>query len=266
MARKLIVEVVLDSAAYSRQVKKAQATTSAFSKDIERVGRGSAAATLGFRGLGRAVAFASGWFIGGAGLAAGVKASFDEMANAQKVAAQTAAVLKSTGGVAGVTARNVDTLAKSLMNLSGVDDEAIQSAENLLLTFTNIRSDAFEPATKAALNMSVALGEDLQTAALQVGKALQDPINGITALRRAGVNFTAAQRTMISTLVASGQTVEAQRIILHELTKEFGGSAAAAGKTLPGQLNILKQNILNLAGAIASKLNPALDDLAKKAN
>src|SRR3954452_22869841 len=225
MARKLIVEVVLDSAAYTRQVKKAQATTSAFSKDIEKVGRGSAAATLGFRGLGRSVAFASGWFIGGAGLAAGAKAAFDEMGDAQKVAAQTAAVLKSTGGVAGVTARNVNTLATSLMNLSGVDDEAIKSAQNLLLTFTNIRGQAFQPATRAALDMSVALGEDLQTAALQVGKALHHPIRGIPALRRAGVNFTAGQQTMIRTLVSSGQTMEAQRIILHELTKEFGGSA-----------------------------------------
>src|SRR5262245_27315337 len=197
MARKLIVEVVLDAAAYNRQIKQATATTTRFSKDLEKTGRGAAAATVGFRGLGRAAAFASGWFLGGAGLAAGVKAAFGEMENAQKVSAQTAAVLKSTGGVAGVTAKQVDTLATSLMNLSGVDDEAIKSAENLLLTFTNIQKDAFAPATKAALDMSVALGEDLQTAALQVGKALQDPVRGITALRRTGVEFTAGQQRMI---------------------------------------------------------------------
>src|SRR4051812_50164931 len=129
MARKLIVEVVLDSAAYSRQVKKATATTSAFSKDLEKVGRGSAAATLGFRGLGRAVAFASGWFIGGAGLAAGVKAAFDEMAEAQKVAAQTAAGLKSTGGVAGGTARDGDTLGKARGKPSRVRHRGSPAAE-----------------------------------------------------------------------------------------------------------------------------------------
>jgi len=266
VARKLVVEVVLDSAAYSRQIKQAQAHTSGFTKDLEKVGRGSTAATLGFRGLGRSVAFASSWFIGGAGLGAAVKASFDEMSNAQKVSAQTAAVLKSTGGAAGVTAKQVDELGTSLMNLSGVDDEVIKSAENLLLTFTNISNEAFAPATKAALDMSVALQEDLQTAALQVGKALQDPIKGITTLRRAGVNFTAQQQTLLRTLVQSEQTLDAQKIILHELTREFGGSAEAAGKTLPGQLNILKQNVLNLGGAIAKTLNPALTNLATKTN
>src|SRR4029077_9388015 len=160
-------------------------------------------ATLGFRGLGRSVGFASGWFLGGAGLAAGAKAAVAEVESAQKGSEQPAAVVRSRGGAAGVTAKQVDDLAGSLMNLSGVDDEVIKSAENLLLTFTNIKSDAFEPATRAALDMSVALQEDLQTAALQVGKALQDPIKGITALRRAGVAFTAGQQRLIASLVAS---------------------------------------------------------------
>jgi hypothetical protein len=71
---------------------------------------------------------------------------------------------------------------------------------------------------------------------------------------------------LIRTLVSTGQTLDAQKIILRELTREFGGSAAAAGKTLPGQLNILKQNVLNLGGAIAKVLNPALTGLATSTN
>ena len=71
----------------------------------------------------------------------------------QAAAAQTNAVLKSTGGIAGVTSKNVDDLAKSMLNLTGIDDEATQGAENLLLTFTNIRNvvgkgnDIFDQAT-----------------------------------------------------------------------------------------------------------------------
>ena len=109
--------------------------------------------------------------------------------------AQTNAVLKSTGGAANVTAKEVSSLAESLMQKSGVDDEAIASGENLLLTFTNIRNEAgkgndiFNQATGVMLDMSVALGQDMKTSAIQVGKALNDPIKGMTALQRVGVSL-----------------------------------------------------------------------------
>ena len=125
--------------------------------------------------------------------------------------AQTNAVLKSTGGVAGVTAQQVDELANSLLRKTGIDDEAIQSAENMLLTFTNVRNvvgdqgNIFDQATTAALDMSTAMGTDLQSAALRVGKALQDPIRGSTALRRVGVLLTKQQEAQIATLVKNGR-------------------------------------------------------------
>ena len=63
------------------------------------------------------------------------------MGEAQKVSAQTRAVLKSTGKAAKVSAKQVDQLAEALMTKSGVDDEVIKSGENMLLTFTNIRNE-----------------------------------------------------------------------------------------------------------------------------
>jgi phage-related minor tail protein len=133
------------------------------------------------------------------------------MAEGNRVMAQTNAVLKSTGGVAGVTAQQVDELANSLLRKTGIDDEAIQSAENMLLTFTNVRNvvgdqgNIFDQATTAALDMSTAMGTDLQSAALRVGKALQDPIRGSTALRRVGVLLTKQQEAQIATLVKNGR-------------------------------------------------------------
>ena len=120
-----------------------------------------------------------------------------------QVAAQTQAVLKSTGGSANVTAGDVDVLATSLSRLSGVDDEAIASAENLILTFKNVRNEVgegnaiFDRATLAALDLSKAAGGafgDLPTTAKQLAKALNDPVKGMTALGRAGVTFTASRR------------------------------------------------------------------------
>ena len=187
-----------------------------------------------------------------------------EFMEQQKVAAQTGAVLKSTGGIANVTAKQIGSLSTALMKKSGVDDEAIASGQNLLLTFTKIRNetgkgnDIFDQATVATLDLSVAMGKDLNSSAILVGKALNDPVKGATALSRAGVQLTQSQKDQIEAFVESGRVLEAQKIILRELTTQFGGSAEAAGKTLPGQLNILKQTFNNLAGELAATFLPGV--------
>lgn len=161
----------------------------------------------------------------------------------QKVTAQTAAVIKSTGDASGVTAQQVHDLAVSLQNQTAFSDDAVQSGENMLLTFTSIGKDIFPQATSTILDMSTALGQDLQSSAIQLGKALNDPINGVTALRRVGVQFTDSQKEQIKTLVDSGKTMDAQKLILQELQREFGGSAKAAGDTFAGQMERAKNQL-----------------------
>jgi phage-related minor tail protein len=176
----------------------------------------------------------AGLAVGAAGLAGAVKDSIGEYREAQKVGAQTNAVIKSTGGAAGVSAKHVGDLATAISKKAGIDDEAIQSGENLLLTFKGVRNevgkgnDIFDQATQTITDMSVSLKQGLKPSAIQVGKALNDPVKGITALGRVGVQFTEGQKKMIAGLVKSGDTLGAQKIILKELKSEFGGSAAAA--------------------------------------
>jgi hypothetical protein len=173
--------------------------------------------------------------LGVAGVAAvGLGVSFVKAAEeSQKVTRQTSAVVKSMGNVAHISADQVADLSEQLALKTGVDDEVIQSGENVLLTFGNIRNevgrgnDIFTQATKTALDMSVALGSDLQGANIQLGKALNDPIKGITALQRVGVSFTQDQKDQIEQLVKHNDMLGAQKIILEELGKEFGGSAEA---------------------------------------
>lgn len=204
------------------------------------------------------------------GLVKTIQIGTEEFMEQQKVAAQTGAVLKSTGGIAKVTADEISTLAESLMRKSGVDDEAIQSGQNLLLTFTKIRNeqgkgnDIFNQATRSMLDLSVAMGKDLNSSAILVGKALNDPVRGATALSRAGVQLTEGQREQIKAFVESGRVMDAQKIILRELETQFGGSAAAAGKTLPGQLNILRQTFSNLAGELVARFMPAVASAATR--
>jgi hypothetical protein len=189
--------------------------------------------------------------------------SVKEARESQKVNAQTAAVLKSTGNAAHITADQIGTLATSISNKTGIDDEAIQSSENMLLTFTNVRNevgkgnDIFNQATQTVTDMSVALGTDAKSSAIQLGKALNDPIKGITALTRVGVTFTAEQKKQIETMVKSGNILGAQKVILGELSKEFGGSAAA--QATAGEK--MATTWANFKEAIGTKLLPVLDKL-----
>lgn len=198
------------------------------------------------------------------GLGFAAKAGFSEFMEAEKVTAQTNAVLASTGGIAKVSAAEIERLSGSLMRKSGVDDEAIQSGQNMLLTFTKIRNETgagnkvFDAATKATLDLSVAMGKDMQSSAILVGKALNDPIKGVGALSKAGVQLTQTQKDTIKTMVDSGNTMGAQKIILKELETQFGGSANAAGKTFGGQINIAKQTLSNMAGEVIGRMIPAL--------
>lgn len=219
-------------------------------------------------GLGGIFKTAAGTALGFAGALGGiaaVKGAFNFIIGgameAQQVMAQTEAVLKSTGNVAGFTAQEINNMADELSKTRPIDDEVIQKAENLLLTFTNIGHDVFPQATKAILDMSVAMGQDLQSTTIQVGKALQSPVEGATALQRVGVRLSDSQKELIESLVAVGDTAGAQAIILRELETEFGGSAEAAGKTFPGQLKILMKQLNDVGEGIGLKLLPHMAKL-----
>ena len=198
------------------------------------------------------------------GLAAGLGLSVKEAMEAQQVQAQLEAVLKSTGGIAGVTAEQANKLATNLGNLTRFGDETVLSGENMLLTFTNIGKDVFPEATQTMLDMSQAMGQDVTASAMQLGKALNDPVQGVTALRRVGVQLTDAQEEQIKAMVESGDVMGAQKVILAELRKEFGGSAEAAGNTFAGQLDRLRNSFSNTAESVGNALLPSIQILADK--
>jgi hypothetical protein len=194
------------------------------------------------------------------GIGLGLGKMIDAAEESRRVMAQTESVIASTGGAAGVSAKSVADMANSLSRMTNFDDEAIQSGENLLLTFTKIGKDVFPEATKTMLDMSAALGQDLKGSAIQLGKALNDPIQGVTALRRVGVSFNDQQLQQIKTLQESGNLLGAQKIILSELKKEFGGSAVAVAdfKT------IFKNMVGNVVESIGTSLLPAVDGVLKQ--
>lgn len=194
-------------------------------------------------------------------LGAGLGYALSEAMEAEQGLAQLDAVLKSTGGAAGVTRDQAIGLADSLSEITRFSDDAILSGENLLLTFTGIGEDIFPQVVSTMLDMSTAMGQDLTSSATMLGKALNDPSQGLSALTRVGVVFTDEQKTMVEAMMAAGDVAGAQAIILAELQKEFGGSAEAAGATFGGQLDILKNSLSNVAESIGMSFLPLLKDL-----
>jgi len=203
-----------------------------------------------------AVAAAATAVVAGVGLA--LKSAWSAAEESAKIGRETERVLRTTGATAWTSADQVGELATSISELTGADDELIQSGANLLLTFTNIQNkagegnDVFDQATQLALDMSTALGTDMSSASIQLGKALNNPIKGITALSRAGVSFTEEQKAQIETMTQAGDVLGAQKIILAELSKEFGGAAEAAATPV----DRLKVKLGNLQEDIGSALIP----------
>jgi hypothetical protein len=206
----------------------------------------------------------------GVGVAAWAVSSVKALGEQEKAMAQTSAVIKSTGGAAHVSALQISEMANALEAKTGVDDMAIQKGQNLLLTFTNIKNgvgannDIFNQATKVMLDMSVAMGTDASGGAIQLGKALNSPKDGLTALTRVGVTFSEAQKAQITAMQAAGNVAGAQKIILAELNREFGGSAVAAGNTLPGAMAKAQNAMEDLGKAVFKDVMPALTAMANE--
>jgi hypothetical protein len=157
--------------------------------------------------------------------------------------ARMTAALKANGGQAGITSQEIQSMASSLQKVTTFGDEATISASALLLTFHQVRNemgkgnDIFNRTIKAAQDLSSALGIDLQSATMQLAKALENPIIGVGALARSGTTFTVQQKEMIKTLVESGRQLEAQAMILDEVEKLYKGTAETVAKTVSGQIS-----------------------------
>jgi hypothetical protein len=210
-------------------------------KDFQKIEGAGNKATFGLRTVDKAftngaknVAKYGGLLAAGLGLAA------TQMVKGAEVAKQAddrlVAVAKSMGlfGTQAqfVTARLIK-LADAQEYELGVTAETIKLTQAKLLTFKELAvtadevGGAFDRATVAAVDLAAAgFGEASQNAT-QLGKALNDPIKGITALARSGVTFTAQEKEKIKALVESGKMLEAQDTLLKAIETQVGGTAAS---------------------------------------
>jgi hypothetical protein len=217
--------------------------------------------------LGRNFAIA-GAAIAGAG--AIIAKNAQSLARIERINAQTAQTITSMGNASNISAKEVESLAGSLEALTATEAETIQEGANLLLTFRNIANqagagnDIFTQTTAIMVDMGRALNEGASASAIRLGKALNDPIRGITALRKVGVGFTEDQEAQIKALQESGDLMGAQKVILAELQSQFGGSGAAYAKTFSGQLELMGHELGTIGEEATMAVMPALQGMVSE--
>src|SRR5258708_5232286 len=234
-------------------------------KSLKKTGEGAKEAGFGFgEMIKHALAFAAvdeGLATIGGALGFLKEQTLDVICVTEKhpfVAAQTVQVLKSTKDVSGETTASMHGMADALSQTTVFSHDTVQGGETLLLTFTNIGKSVFPEATQSILDVSQAMGQDLKSSAIQVGKALGDPTTGMTALQRIGVTFSAQEKATVKEMMAHNNIIGAQKVILKELSTEFGGSAQAAGKTFGGMMKELSNTMEDVKIKIGTAVMPLL--------
>lgn len=252
------------TAEYIQELEKARGTSKQVGDDVKTSAGGISSAWGVLTGAGAATVAVLGAVAGATGYLIG------EASAAQEAQAQLNAVLASTGGVAGVSADMANELAGAYQNVTRYSDEEILSAESLMLTFTNISSDVFPQALGVTLDLATALKMDLQGATTMVSKALNvqagdtaAATTAMNAMRRSGVVFTSEQIELGKQMVATGDIMGYQQMIMKELQTEYGGSAAAAGGTLAGAQDILNNKLSDVAETWGGALLPVAQDFVE---
>ncbi len=215
----------------------AAAGSGALSGALAKVGPAGGAAAVGIGVAG------AGLVVYGKILSSGLTSTLE----VQAAQARLAGVFEATGNAANTTVDDVWELAEAQEALSGVSADVITEGAALLGTFVSIRNEVGEG--NAVYDRAVGLLDDFEvlfgsasSGALQLGKALEDPAKGISAMARSGISFTQAQQDMIRSMQESGDLMGAQKEILNTVEGQLLGVADAYGKSLPGQIDIAKRN------------------------
>lgn len=165
-----------------------------------------------------------------------LKSSYEAYAESAKAQSNLEAVLKATGYAAGWSAEQLNEHAAELQKTTGIADNAVTKVQALIATFKNIRGEQFKEVTELALDLSMVMGGDATSAAMQLAKALEDPAEGLSALARAGIKFSDWEKEAIQINLEHGRVLEAQTMVLAKVKTHVQGVAKAFGETDVGKL------------------------------
>jgi len=242
-----------------------------YASDTSRFSKGNKQAQSGLQKLGKS--FAKFGKVAGVGAAAAgvaaiavAKKLFEAGEAAATANARITNIAESMdlfGHEAGTVSGRLVDLANTQAKLTGVSRNTIKETSALLLTFRSVASSAdevggvFDRAQEAALDLAAAGFGTATSNAQSLGKALENPIKGLTSLTRQGVTFTDAERERIKTLVESNKVGEAQELILAAIEQQVGGTAEATANASEK----LRESFGVLVDQVALALAPVFEKL-----
>jgi uncharacterized small protein (DUF1192 family) len=182
------------------------------------------------------------------------------VSNSERQFGKLTAILKATGGAAGLTLSDIEDLSQKIGIETLASVQGVRDAAGIMLTFKSITGDTFREALTLAQDLAEVGFGDLKTASTQLGKALEDPIAGLGALKRVGVSFTDQQKETIRVLTMTGRKAEAQTIILKALKTQLGESGPEAAKGFAGAVDSLGErfNIFFEQATVGIKITEGL--------
>ncbi len=203
--------------------------------------------------------------VGGVGLlVGGISDVIGEASESELAMSKVEAMIKATGGAAGITAEEANAMASGIQAVSMYSDEAALAGEAVLLKFQSIGEDVFPNALQASVDLAAVMGTEPAAAAQMLGRALESPTTGLAALKRAGVIFTDAEKEQIKAMEDAGNIAGAQGLILDKLGTTVGGVAAAMGGTHAGKMAIFANKISDIKETIGGALLPIIGELMDK--
>lgn len=142
--------------------------------------------------------------------------------------------------------RSLQGFTDEMEALTGVQDDVIASNLAVLSSLTKLDAEGLKKAQRAALDMSVALGMDLDSATKLVAKGIE---GNVEMFKRYGI-----------TIQEGATKAETMKNVLDKLSSSFGGAAAGAAQTFGGAVLNLKNSFGNLNEALATTItkNPVV--------
>lgn len=261
-AGSIVVDLLMKTGSFETDAQRASRAAQKSFKEIEKQADEAA------RGISRAFSGLLTGALFGVGVGTVFNKFIQETKNAQNEQAQLAAVVRSTGEAAGYSVDELNKMATAFSNSSVFSEGEINKAQTRLLSYTGIVGEEFPRAMQAVIDMSARMGVSVEQSAETIGKALDVPSQGLTALSKQGFRFSEEQKRLVEQLEKAGKTAEAQGIILSALESSYGGAARAARDTLGGALQGLQNQIDSLmtgddgsVNGLTSKINDLSDTL-----
>ena len=251
----LVVKLALEYAQFSQGLQSSEQEVKQHAKRVQDAYANMAAGVSArMDSLKGSILAAIGGAISVVGITSAIAKIKQETIDAEKEQTQLAAAIKSTGGAAGWSIERLNAMADSMEKTSTFSAGQINQAQTRMLSYAGVVGEQFPRAMQAVIDMSERMGYEVTASAETIGKALDVPSEGLTALSKQGFRFTDAQKELVKQFERTGQTAKAQDIILQALESSYGGAAKAARETLGGSLTAVGNTINSLMTADSASL------------